>query len=56
MKTNINSEKRNSVIELANPFAELDKLICDDGRDALEIAAELRSTRVNNRVIEPWNK
>jgi len=51
-KVKITSEGRKIVIEMANPFAELDALMDDDGRDALEIAAELRNTRVNDREID----
>jgi len=51
-KVKIITEGRKIILVLENPFAELDALMCDDGRDALEIAAELRNTRVNDREID----
>jgi len=50
-KVKIATEGRRIIIDLADPFAELDAYMVDDGSDALEIAEELRSTRINVRNI-----
>ena len=39
------------IIEVNNPFAELDGIRPEDTRDAMEIAASLRESRVNTREI-----
>ncbi len=40
------------IIEVNNPFAELNDIHPEDTRDALEIAASLRGSRANTRTFE----